>query len=236
LYVADLEAVRAFDSTTGKRLRTVSLSRYGTVGLADVAVGPNGMLYTSDTKANRIFQIDPARHDAVSVLVQDDALAGPSGLAIHPRTGHLIAVSWAKGKILDVDPGGALVELVSNSWFSFRFYNLSGVDFDQFGNMYVSDFTAGKVWRMHPDGTFKVIAEFLHSPADLAVDRNNHVILVPYLYANSAEINGLEMPSSMKKTRKRTLADYGFPFMKPKDQAQPHSDKAQAEPKGSPAP
>jgi hypothetical protein len=37
--------------------------------------------------------------------------------------------------------------------------------------------------------------------------------LVPYLYGNAAEINGLESPFKSGK-QKRTLADYGF-GMKP---------------------
>jgi hypothetical protein len=75
--------------------------------------------------------------------------------------------------------------------------------------MYVSDFTAGKVWRMRPDLKFDVIAEYLPSPADIGVDRKNHLILVPYHYGNAAEMNGLESPVK-SQNKKRTLADYGF--------------------------
>ncbi len=104
---------------------------------------------------------------------------------------------------------------MSNSFFSWRFKNLDGVDFDTWGSMYVSDFTAGKVWRVTPDENFKVIAEYLPTPADISVDKINHLILVPYIYGNAAEINGLEAPVQAKRKKKRrTLRDYGFPFMK----------------------
>jgi hypothetical protein len=83
------------------------------------------------------------------------------------------------------------------------------VDFDTWGNMYVSDITAGKIWRIRPDQRFDVIAEFLPSPGDIAVDRKNHLILVPYQDSNAAEMNGLETPVKGDK-KKRTLADYGF--------------------------
>lgn len=216
LYVADLDALRAFDKTTGRPILTVSFanSRQApggeTVALADVIYDGTGLLYVSDTDANTIYRIDIARQHAVSVLVHDVALAGPRGLAVAPKTGHLIVVSWAKGKILDVSPDGAVTELVSNSWLTARFHNLDGVDFDRFDNMYVSDFTAGKVWRMRPNGKFEVIAEFLPTPADISVDRKNHLILVPYYYGDAAEMNGLESPIKRSDTKKRTLADYGF--------------------------
>ena len=81
-------------------------------------------------------------------------------------------------------------------------------------HMYVSDFSAGKVWRIRPDMRFEVIAEFLSTPADLGIDRKNHLILVPYHYGNAAEINGLERPSTGGNSKKRSLADYGFDGMK----------------------
>ena len=213
LYVADLDTLRGFDKTTGRAVVTVSFEKYrqpGTeVALVDVVYDGKTFLYLSDTDANTIYQINLAQEHAVSVLAKDSSLAGPRGLAVHPKTGHLIAVSWNKGKILEVTPEGAISELVSNSFFSSRFHNLNGVDFDSLGNMYVSDFTAGKVWRMRPDRRFDVIAEYLSSPADIGIDRKNHLILVPYEYGNAAEMNGLEAPVK-SKGQKRTLADYGF--------------------------
>lgn len=210
LYVADLDALRAFDVKTGKPAATVSFAgQPGPVALVDVAADPQGLLYASDMDANVIYRIDPAKQHAVTVLARNVALAGPRGLAVHPKTGRLIAVSWHKGIIVEIAGDGAITELVSNGFFSSRFQNLDGVDFDTWGNMYVSDFTAGKIWRMRPDHHFNVIAEFLPTPADISVDRAKNLILVPYLYGNAAEINGLETPGGSGK-QKRTLADYGF--------------------------
>jgi len=212
LYVADLDQLKGFDKATGKALVVVSFPQASaTVSLTDVTAAPNHVLYASDQHANTIYRIDTAANHRVSILIHDDRLAGPSGVAVHPKTGHLIAVSWEKGAILEITPEGQLTELVSNGFFSNRFQNLSGVDFDRWGNMYVSDFSRGKIWRMTRDNRFQVIAEYLPSPGDISIDRLNNLILVPYHYAHTAEINGLEAPSDGKpKGEKRTLADYGF--------------------------
>jgi len=214
LYVADLDQLKGFDKATGKSLVVVSfppLPSKGVVSLTDVTAGPNGLLYASDQSNNTIYRIEQAAGHRVSLLLHDDRLAGPSGIAVHPRTGHLIAVSWEKGKIFDITPEGQLSELESNGFFTGRFQNLSGVDFDRWGNMYVSDFSRGKIWRMTRDQRFQVIAEYLLSPADISIDRANNLILVPYHYAHAAEINGLEAPSDGKsRDNRRTLADYGF--------------------------
>jgi DNA-binding beta-propeller fold protein YncE len=217
LYVADLDTLRGFDTTTGKpvmalTVRPPAASRSESLqpSLIDVTFDGKEYLYCSDQKANTIYRVNLATQ-TVSVLITDRSLAGPSGLAVHPKSGQIIAVSWEKGKISEVSPDGVVTELFSNGFFSNRFQNLRGVDFDRWGNMYVSDFTTGKVWRMSWDKRFQVIAEFLPSPGDLGIDRANNLILVPYEQAHAAEMNGLETPTIGKtKQEKRTLADYGF--------------------------
>jgi len=213
LYVADLDQLKGFDKTTGKLVATVSFSSrsQAQVSLTDVVASPTGLLYVTDQMANAIYRVTPTDNHRVDLLIQDSRLAGPAGIAIHPKTNHLITVSWEKGKILEITPDGQLTELEPNGFFTSRFQNLSGVDFDRWGNMYVSDFTKGKVWRMTRDHRFQVIAEHLPAPADIGIDRANNLILVPYHYMHAAEMNGLETPSSAKsKGEKRTLADYGF--------------------------
>jgi len=218
LYVTDLDTLRGFDKGTGRPLLSISLAAHDhggrPVALVDAVYDGHGSLYLSDTDADTIYRVDTAKEHAVSVLVRDQSLAGPRGLAVHPKTGHLIVASWHKGKIFEVTALGQITELVSNGFFSHRFNNLDGVDFDSYGNMYVADFTGGKVWRMRPDRKFDVIAEFLSSPADIGVDRRNHLILVPYEYGNTAEMNGLEAPASSGARRKRDLSDYGLGWRK----------------------
>ncbi len=213
LYVADLDQLKGFDTTTGKPLMAVSFptSSGKPVSLTDIASGQNGLLYASDQNANSIYRIDLTSDHRVTLLIHDDRLAGPSGVAVHPKTGHVIAVSWETGKILEITPDGQLTELESNGFFTGRFQNLSGVDFDRWGNMYVSDFSKGKIWRITRDRRFQVIAEYLSTPADIGIDRANNLILVPYHYEHAAEMNGLESPvAGRSKGEKRTLADYGF--------------------------
>lgn len=212
LYVTDIDTVRAFDTQTGETLEAVPSTRFRSSSLTDIVYDGNGHLYVSDTEGNAIYRIDIRHGHTVSLLVQDAILAQPRGLAIHPTTHHLIVASWEDGTILEVADDGSVSELVSNSWLSGRFYNLDGIDFDRFGNLYISDFTAGKVWRMQPNRDFRVIAEFLPYPADIGIDPEKHVILVPYFSADAAEINGLERPVSAKQEKKRTLADYGLNF------------------------
>ena len=85
LYVADLDTLRAFDIKSGRPVAAVAMPGTTTESpahLNDVAFDGQGLLYCSDQKANRIYRIDLASQK-VSVLVTDQALAGPTGLAVH---------------------------------------------------------------------------------------------------------------------------------------------------------
>ncbi len=215
LYVADLDVVRGFEKTTGQSLVTIPFSLFHAESLTGLAADSQGLLYVSDADTNTIFQIDPAQDHAITQLIQDAKLSHPHGLAIHPHNGHLMGVGWDDGKVFEIDEQGILHELFVSSFFSGGFHNLDGIDFDRYGIMYISDLTAGKVWRIRANLKKEAIAEFLLSPSGIGVDRVNHLILVPYLYAKGAEINGLERPSNdTTKKKKRTFSDYGLDFSK----------------------
>jgi DNA-binding beta-propeller fold protein YncE len=191
LYVTDIDQVRRFHVDTGRALGELDLSSVTVDFLAGLATDGHSTLYIADAGADAILKVDTRRSSKPTVLVKDPALAGPHGLAVHPATGALIVVSWNAGKILEVTQEGTVKVLFANSFFSARFGNLTGVDFDALGNMYVSDFSQGKVVRIDPDFRFQTIAEFLTTPASLGIDRKNHLILVPYRSGNVAEMNGL---------------------------------------------
>ena len=211
LYIADLDTVWGFDKNTGELIVSVSLAQHGCTSLTGLAADSSGRLFVSDPETNAIYRIDPQQEYAISLFVQNPSLSKPRGLAIHPRSQRLVGVGWNDGKVFEIDEHGTITELIANTFFSRRFSNLDGIDFDKYGSMYISDMTAGKIWRIHSDLKKQVIAEFLVSPAGLSIDREKHLILVPYVYANGVEINGLEQPANSGKKRKlRSLSDYGL--------------------------
>jgi len=215
LYVADLDVVRGFDKSTGHPIVTIPFSRFYAESLTGLTADSHGNLYVSDADTNTIFRIDPTQDYTITQFIQNAKLSHPHGLAVHPRNGHLMGVGWDDGKVFEIDEKGIIHELFVNSFFSGGFYNLDGIDFDRYGIMYVSDLTAGKVWRIRANLKKEAIAEFLLSPSGIGVDRVNHLILVPYLYAKGAEINGLERPSNDNPNKKkRTFSDYGFDWFK----------------------
>lgn len=191
LFVSDITTVRRFDLATGRPLGEIDLSAIAVDFLTGLAIDGAGWLYIADTGADMIVAVAVRGKAKPAILVKDSSLAGPHGLAVNPATGALVAVSWNEGKILEFAKDGAVKVLFANSFFNARFGNLSGVDYDAFGNLYVADFSQGKVLRIDPEFRIQTIAEFLTTPASLTIDRKNHLILVPYLTGHAAEMNGL---------------------------------------------
>ena len=191
LYVSDIDRVRCFDAVSGRPAGEIDFTEPHADFLTGMTTDGRGILYIADSGTNTIFKVLVRASGQPQVLVKDALLAGPHGLAINPRTGSLVAVSWNAGSILEITPSGAVKVLFANSFFSARFGNLMGVDFDAYGNMYVSDYSQGKIARIDPGFRIQTIAEFLPTPAGLSIDRQNHVILVPYVSGNVLEINGL---------------------------------------------
>lgn len=198
LYIADIDHVRGFDVNSGRPVADIDFSGVHIDFLAALATDDAGWLYVADAGTDTIYKLNLRQDRRPAILVRDKILAGPNGLAVHPSTGALIAVSWNTGRIIEISKTGAVRVLFSNSFFNSHFGNLSGVDFDAYGNMYVSDFSQGKILRIDPRLRIQTIAEFLVTPATVAIDRKNHLILVSYLSGDTAEINGLGLE---KKSR-----------------------------------
>lgn len=123
LWVADRDAVRAFDAHTGAAGPSISLAAHHPVALGGVAVGPDGALYVADpglldpahpagTSAggNRIFRI--GRDHAVSVAVASDSLARPTDLVWDARGQRFMIVTFGSGNILAWHPGDAVPRTV----------------------------------------------------------------------------------------------------------------------------
>lgn len=190
LYVADIDVVRAFNTTTGQLEKTIDLSPLGAKFLNALALDKHGVLYVSDTTVfvdkeapPTVFRIETSNQHRASVFARDQALAWPNGLAVHPATGRILVVTWGQGKILELGSEGDIsIMLAHDGW-----KDLDGLDYDAANNLYVSSFSNGTIHRITPDLTVSPIASGLRAPADIHVDRSGGQILVPLFKADTAQ-------------------------------------------------
>lgn len=183
LYVADIDFVRGFDKETGKLLYDLDFKAFNPSSLNDLTHDSQGNLYVSDWIGNFIFKIEARNNHKVSVVAKGNTLGGPNGLNIHPKTNKLLNVTWETGKVQEIDSSGNIKILVEDK----RFKTLDGIDFDNNGNMFVSSFTGGEVYKITPDLKVDVFLKGLTSPADINIDRKNNLLLIPSFEGNSAK-------------------------------------------------
>ena len=189
LYVTDIDSVRGFDKETGKLLHTIDLKKKGALFLNDLTVDDQGVLYVSDTTVfvdpqapPTLFKIDTKNRNKVSILVRDADLGPPNGLMIHPTTKRLLADTWGTGRIVEVDPDGKFRTLVADPTWK----DLDGLDYDRDGNLYVSSFSRGTIYKVTPDLAIFVVEGGMTTPADVNVDRINGLLLIPSFDGNRA--------------------------------------------------
>jgi len=183
LYVSDIDFVRGFDKETGKLLHDLDFKTFNPSSLNDLTHDSQNNLYVSDWIGNIIFKIDTKNNYKISIIAKGNALGGPNGLNIHPKTKKLINVTWEAGKVQEIDSSGNVKVLVEDK----RFKNLDGIDFDNNGNMFVSSFTGGEIYKITPDLKIEVFLKGLTSPADINIDRKKNLLLIPSFEGNSAK-------------------------------------------------
>jgi sugar lactone lactonase YvrE len=113
-------AVKTFDLKTGASKGTYDFPAPDSALCNDIAIGPDGSAYLSDTTANRILRLKKGA-SALDIWIKDDKLAGIDGIAFGDNstiivntvtTGHLFRVPVGKdgaaGTLAEIKPSQPL--------------------------------------------------------------------------------------------------------------------------------
>ena len=206
LYVADVDTLRIFDRRTGALRRSVPMPNPFApkpLFLNDVVVAGDGSVYLTDNRNSAIFEVD--RKYRVRLLASGPLLGGPNGIRLD--SGSLSWVTFFGHEVKRLTRDGQLlteatlpVEDVSSLGLPPGALLLDGYARDE-GDLLVSSWVSGKVFRIGRSGTdLATIAEFVSAldnpahpdgPADLAVDRQRHRLLIPLFNQNQLVILSL---------------------------------------------
>ena len=181
LYVTDIVSIRGYNKKTGENVADISLKDKGADFLNDITADKYGNLFASDMNANIIFKIDTVNGNKISEFFKGDALERPNGLVFDTKTGDLIVASF-EGKILNISKDGKIASYIEKN-----FVALDGIDFDNDGNLYVSSFQEGEIYKITPDKQVTTIKKGLKSPADISVDKAKNLLLIPLMGADKIE-------------------------------------------------
>ena len=180
LWVADNGAVRGFNRLTGRPVASIDMTKFGAGFLNDIAAGPGGVLYVTDTPLNRVYRI--LRRTA-TIAVDDSTLNGPNGIAwddwnsrfvIVPYGGNHTLLAWSEGN--PVTPFGTS----------------SGAKFDGIEVLGPNDLLvasqADTSLHRFVSGTGRAVIRTSGRPADIALDTKRMRVAIPFISLNRVEI------------------------------------------------
>jgi hypothetical protein len=186
LFVADIDTVRAFHRTSGAPLGGRGVP--GATFLNDLAVGPDGTLYVTDSGMDATFS--PTGTDAVhrfgaegsSVVASGAALTAPNGIVVDGES--VVMVPFGSNTVHRIPAVGGdpvtLAQLPAGQ--------LDGVVRIGAGVFLVSSWEAGAVYRIAADGTVSEAVTGVEAPADLGWDEGRRRVLIPLFMGNAVEI------------------------------------------------
>lgn len=183
VYVADIDELVEVSLESGRVLRKHRAS--GAKMLNDVAVDSAGKVYVSDTMGGRVYRLEKA---GLVVFLEGDSLENPNGLAV--RGVSLYVASWGPGIGPDWStkaPGRLLsfgLKTKTRRELSEPLGNLDGLEWT--GDAWlVSDWVAGKVYRVKPGAKPELLLEGLKGAADIGFDQKTRLLVVPKMSENA---------------------------------------------------
>lgn len=160
--------------------------------LNDLATGPDGRVYVSDSGAfdsvdGAVYRVDLAGNVETVITSQDSPeIASPNGLNFD-GDGSLLILDLKTGKLLRFEDGA--VSVVAQG-----FGGGDGLERAPDGTLYLTDNPGGHVYHVTLDATgthAQKIAD-LSTPADLGLDSDRGLLLIPQLGENTVTV--LKLP------------------------------------------
>lgn len=181
LWVADIDAVRAFDKRSGAAIVTVNVP--GAKFLNDVATDNEGALYVTDTGfgpdpktgmkhvgPDRIYQIAGGK---ATVALESPRLQGPNGIAWIPGDEEFAIASFVGPGILGWEPGSKELRPLGTGPGE-----ADGIEPLPDGGLLITSWTDSSLFVLK-DGQATKVASGIASPADIGI--NGKRVAIPQL-------------------------------------------------------
>jgi sugar lactone lactonase YvrE len=180
LWAADAAGVHGFDRRSGAPVAFVDFTAFEPGFLNDIAAGPDGALYVTDTGKSRIYRL--AGRD-VTVAIEAPALDSPNGITWDGVGGRFLLASWGPGPSVQAwRPGAPAVEPVG-AQAEGRFDGIEVVG----GRILVASQNDTTLRAVSGAGSTAIL-RVTGRPADIGVDTRRNRVAVPYISLNRVDI------------------------------------------------
>ncbi len=186
LWAVDIDGIHGFNRLSGEQLKFVDFRTFEPGFLNDVASGPLGALYITDTGRSRIYRM---LGDQVTIAVEDSLLGQPNGITWFGDVGNFLLAPWGGRQVLKAwnPTTGEISEIVNSTGGYF-----DGIEVVN-GEVIVASQADSSLHRF-ADGVTRQIVRVAGSPADIGVDVRRNRVAVPYIDLNRVDIWQLPVP------------------------------------------
>lgn len=185
LWTTDIDVVRGFDRFTGRPLGEIDLKPRGAVLLNDIAVGPDGMIYVTDTGilmsqigviyvgGDKVFAIGPNR--SINVVAHGNVLGRPNGVTYDSTGKRWVVASFDTfhSEVYALHPSDSTRIILAQGKGRF-----DGIEAIGGGRFLVSCWQDSSV-HLFSNGKDRQIVRHLAAPADIGIDTKRWRLAVP---------------------------------------------------------
>ncbi|HEY0529471.1 MAG TPA: SMP-30/gluconolactonase/LRE family protein [Gemmatimonadaceae bacterium] len=185
LWATDIDVLRAFDRHSGLPLGEIDLKSKGAVLLNDVAVGPDGTIYVTDTGilmseigviykgGDKVFAIGPNR--SINIVAHGNVLGRPNGVTWDPKGKRWVVVSFDTwhSEVYALHPSDSTRTVLATGKGRF-----DGIEALNDGRFLVSCWQDSSV-HLFSNGADRQIVRNVPSPADIGIDTKRGRLAIP---------------------------------------------------------
>lgn len=180
LWAADVDGVHGFNRMSAEQVAFIDFTSFEPGFLNDIVQGNDGNLYVTDTGKSAVYQIK----DGTPSVYKDSLEAAPNGITLNPENGNLVLAPWGGATVfasisMDSPESGVFAEAKGGG-------NFDGIEFVN-GSLLAASQQDSSL-HLLSEGEDQIVIYTPGRPADIGIDTQRNLVLVPYIALNRVDV------------------------------------------------